>query len=72
MFMLIAAEMMGASSGLGWLTLNSQDTIQLKKMYSAVVVTAVLGLALDCLICLAGRKFLFAQKAGVSVNAAEN
>ena len=72
MFMLIAAEMMGASSGLGWLTLNSQETFQLKKMYSAVVVTAVLGLALDCLICLAGRKFLFAQKAGVSVNAAEN
>jgi NitT/TauT family transport system permease protein len=58
MFMLIAAEMMGASSGLGFLTLNSQETFQLKKMYSAVVVIACLGLALDFIIRLIGRRFL--------------
>jgi NitT/TauT family transport system permease protein len=58
MFMLIAAEMMGASSGLGFLTLNSQQTFQLNKMYAAVLVIAALGLILDLLIYLAGRKWL--------------
>jgi NitT/TauT family transport system permease protein len=64
MFMLIAAEMMGASSGLGFLTLNSQETFQLKKMYAAVAVIAILGLALDFLVYAVGRKYLFLAQEG--------
>jgi NitT/TauT family transport system permease protein len=58
MFMLIAAEMMGASSGLGFLTLNSQETFQLNKMYAAVLTIAFLGLILDFMIHLIGKKLL--------------
>jgi NitT/TauT family transport system permease protein len=58
MFMLIAAEMMGASSGLGFLTLNSQETFQLRKMYAAVVVIAFLGLVLDYIVFALGKKYL--------------
>jgi NitT/TauT family transport system permease protein len=64
MFMLIAAEMMGASSGLGFLTLNSQETFQLVKMYSAVVVIAFLGLALNYLLNLLSRKFMLTKVQG--------
>ncbi|MDR1658101.1 MAG: ABC transporter permease [Deltaproteobacteria bacterium] len=52
MFMLIAAEMMGASSGLGWLVLNSQENFQLNNMYAGVLVIALAGLVLDGLVWL--------------------
>jgi NitT/TauT family transport system permease protein len=58
LFMLIAAEMMGASSGLGWFVIRSQENFQLARMYAAVLVIALLGLALDALICLLGRRYL--------------
>jgi NitT/TauT family transport system permease protein len=50
LFMLIAAEMMGASSGLGFLTLVSQENFQLNRMYAAVVMIACLGIVLDYLL----------------------
>jgi NitT/TauT family transport system permease protein len=56
LFMLIAAEMMGASSGLGWLVLDTQETFQLKKMYSAVLVIAAVGLILDFTVRAAGNR----------------
>jgi NitT/TauT family transport system permease protein len=71
MFMLVAAEMMGASSGLGYLTLNSQETFQLKKMYAAVLVIAFLGLALHWLFCLFKGRVLPAWHEG-RLGAAEN
>lgn len=58
LFMLIAAEMMGASKGLGFLVLRSQEAFQLERMYASVVVIAFLGLILDALLFLLGRKFL--------------
>ncbi|MDR2612903.1 MAG: ABC transporter permease [Deltaproteobacteria bacterium] len=64
MFMLIAAEMMGASRGLGWLAINSQETFQLNRMYASVVVIAFLGLALDGGIWLAGRRLLPLSREG--------
>jgi NitT/TauT family transport system permease protein len=69
MFMLIAAEMMGASSGLGWLVIRSQENFQLDRMYAGVTVIAFLGLALDCIIYLSGRKYLSLAKQDL-VNAA--
>jgi NitT/TauT family transport system permease protein len=58
MFMLIAAEMMGASSGLGWLVLTSQENFQLNRMYATVMVIALLGLLLDAVIWTIGRRYL--------------
>jgi NitT/TauT family transport system permease protein len=58
LFMLIAAEMMGASSGLGFLVLDSQETFQLQRMYCAVLFIAILGLILDAILNLIGRHVL--------------
>jgi NitT/TauT family transport system permease protein len=70
MFMLIAAEMMGASRGLGWLALTTQETFQVNSMYASVVVIAFLGLALDGAFLLAGRRFLAVSREGF-MNSAE-
>jgi NitT/TauT family transport system permease protein len=43
-FMLIAAEMIGASSGLGWLVWNAQINYQIPKLFAATVIISVLGL----------------------------
>ena len=46
-FMLIAAEMMGGRSGLGWLILNDQVNYQIKNVFSIALVIAALGLLID-------------------------
>ncbi len=43
-FMLIAAEMNGASNGLGWLVNNSQVNYQVANLFAATVVISILGL----------------------------
>ncbi|CUH97063.1 putative membrane protein [Propionispora sp. 2/2-37] len=48
-FMLIAAEMIGASSGLGWLVWNAQTNYQIPVLFAATVVISVLGLSLHYL-----------------------
>jgi len=47
---LVAAEMIGAHAGLGFLTLNSQETFQIPSMYAGILLLAVLGLALNVLL----------------------
>lgn len=54
-FMLIAAEMIGATAGLGWLVLNSQVNFQIKRLYVAVVCIALFGLLITRLIGLLER-----------------
>ncbi|MCH3963719.1 MAG: ABC transporter permease [Clostridium sp.] len=49
-FMLIAAEMMGASSGLGWLLLSYQQIYDIKRIFATAVIIAFLGLILDIII----------------------
>jgi NitT/TauT family transport system permease protein len=71
MFMLIAAEMMGASSGLGWFVLASQENFQLNRVYAAVMVIALLGLILDAIIRIIGRRYLTISLEGFS-NSSEN
>lgn len=44
---LVAAEMIGAHSGLGFLTLNSQEVFQIPTMYAGILLLAVLGLLLN-------------------------
>ncbi|MBI1920999.1 MAG: ABC transporter permease [Geobacter sp.] len=46
-FMLIAAEMIGASRGLGWLVWNAQINFQMPQLFAATVLISVLGLSLN-------------------------
>lgn len=49
---LVAAEMIGAHAGLGFLTLNSQEIFQIPSMYAGIVLLALLGLALNYVLAL--------------------
>lgn len=49
-FMLIAAEMIGSTAGLGFLVLNSQINYQIPRLYVAVVIIAILGLLINFLL----------------------
>ena len=57
-FMLIAAEMMGASSGLGWLLLSYQQIYDIKRIFATAIVIAFLGLLLDVLIKFIENRFV--------------
>ena len=54
---LVAAEMIGAHSGLGFLTLNSQEVFQIPSMYAGILLLAVVGLLLNFLLALLERRF---------------
>ncbi len=56
--MLIAAEMMGASSGLGWLLLSYQQIYDIKRIFATAIVIAFLGLLLDVLIKFIENRFV--------------
>lgn len=49
-FMLIAAEMMGASSGLGWLIINNQENYSITTIFAAVTVITFLALIINILM----------------------
>ncbi|HWR56470.1 MAG TPA: ABC transporter permease [Negativicutes bacterium] len=57
-FMLIAAEMMGASSGLGWLVFYSQINYQIPKLFATTVTIAALGLSLNFLFGVLENRWL--------------
>ncbi len=57
-FMLIAAEMVGASSGLGWLVFNAQNNYQIPKLFAATITIAGLGLGLNSLFGILERRLL--------------
>ncbi len=57
-FMLIAAEMIGASSGLGWLVFNAQNNYQIPKLFATTVTISVLGLSLNYLFTQLEQKIL--------------
>jgi NitT/TauT family transport system permease protein len=63
-FMLIAAEMIGASAGLGWLVWNAQITYQIPKLFAATVAISVLGLLLNGFFTLIERRALSWRDAG--------
>jgi NitT/TauT family transport system permease protein len=54
---LVAAEMIGAHSGLGFLTLNSQEVFQIPSMYASILLLALVGLVLNFLLALLERRF---------------
>lgn len=53
---LVAAEMIGANAGLGFLVLNSQETFAIPRMYAAIVALAAFGLAVNGLLRLVERR----------------
>ena len=54
---LIAAEMMGAKAGLGYLITYTQYNFQTAKMYAGIVVIALLGLTVNGLLLALQRRF---------------
>jgi NitT/TauT family transport system permease protein len=55
---LVAAEMIGARSGLGFYTLNSQETFQIPDMYAGIVLLALFGLLINKSLSLLERRLL--------------
>ena len=53
---LVAAEMVGASSGLGFLVLNFQYTYRIPEMFAAILILAAFGVALNYGLLILERK----------------
>lgn len=49
---IVAAEMIGAHSGLGYLVLYSQETFKIPDMYAAIISLAIVGLGLNYVLAL--------------------
>ncbi|MBW4082979.1 ABC transporter permease [Paenibacillus sp. S150] len=56
---LVAAEMMGASSGLGFMIYTAQANYQIVEMFAGVVVIAALAMILDGIMSAAGKKLSY-------------
>lgn len=54
---LVAAEMIGAASGLGFYILNSQEIFQIPHMYAGIILLAFLGLGLNYILALVESRF---------------
>ncbi|MDR9797120.1 ABC transporter permease [Aeribacillus pallidus] len=54
---LVAAEMIGAASGLGFYILNSQEIFQIPHMYAGIIILAFLGLGLNYILALIESRF---------------
>lgn len=65
LLMLIAAEMMGSRSGLGYLINNYQENFQITKMYATVLIIAALALLVDLSIEVVEKKLLVVEDEGV-------
>jgi NitT/TauT family transport system permease protein len=63
--MLVVSEMVGASSGLGYLIVNAQYLMSIHLLYVGVIVLALLGIAANWLLVLLERR-LPAWKQGVA------
>jgi NitT/TauT family transport system permease protein len=53
---LVAAEMIGANAGLGFLVLNSQETFKIPQMYAAITALGLLGLSINNLLLVFERR----------------
>ena len=57
--MLIASEMMGASSGLGWFVVQSQESYHVLRIFAGATVITFLAVATDVVIKLLQDRFTF-------------
>ncbi|EGO64624.1 ABC transporter permease [Acetonema longum] len=63
---LVAAEMIGATAGLGYLIMYSQETFNIPQMYAGIIVLAFMGLGINYVLRLIERRFT-GWKQGVSI-----
>jgi sulfonate transport system permease protein len=56
LLLLIAAEMIGANSGVGFQVMNAQYNFQIPLMFAAILLLALLGLAANAALVLLQRK----------------
>lgn len=63
---LVAAEMIGATSGLGYLILYSQETFNIPEMYAGIVGLAIMGLGINYALKLI-ENFFSSWKQGIAV-----
>ncbi len=54
--LVVAAEMLSASGGLGFRIIYSQRTFEVETMYAAILLIAILGFTVDRLVGLIGRR----------------
>ncbi|MDT7592928.1 MAG: NitT/TauT family transport system permease protein, partial [Pseudonocardiales bacterium] len=54
---LVAAEMMGAKAGLGYLINSAQFNFQIPQMYAGILTISLLGLGLNQLLVTLERRF---------------
>lgn len=59
---LVAAEMIGAQSGLGFLVNNSQEIFNTSLMYGAIVLLSILGILLNLILTFLEKKLVFWRK----------
>jgi NitT/TauT family transport system permease protein len=57
--MLIAAEMIGAKAGLGWLIKNSTENFLIPRLFAAALLIALLGMAMNWLLTYAEKTVLY-------------
>lgn len=64
---LVAAEMVGANSGLGFLVLNSQETFRIPEMYAAIITLCLFGLLVNHLLLVLEKRATKWKQVRVSV-----
>lgn len=57
LLVLVAAEMIGANSGLGFLIINRQFNFRIPEMYAAIAILALLGMVVNYLLIAMERHF---------------
>ena len=62
--MLIASEMMGASSGLGFLVVQSQESYNVTRIFAGASVITLLAVVTDQMLKLAERRLSFQEESG--------
>jgi len=60
-FVIVAAEMVGAQSGIGYFIWNEWNNLQISSMIVAIVLIGVIGLGLDTILVWFGRKLSFRE-----------
>jgi NitT/TauT family transport system permease protein len=56
--MLVATEMMGTSSGLGWFVVQSQESYHAARIFAGATIITALALALDAALKRIERKLI--------------
>jgi nitrate/nitrite transport system permease protein len=60
-FVIVAAEMVGAQSGIGYFIWNEWNNLQLASMIVAIVLIGLVGLGLDSMLAWMARRLSFKE-----------